>query len=71
MSLTYRQRVSLLEDLQAEAAKLKALADDLRLFLEQHMARIENARWGDDPNEQRRDRWAKVPDKNRYRKAGQ
>lgn len=67
MALTYRQRVSLLEDLQAEAARAKALVHELLEFIEQHMARIENARWGDNPTETRRDRWVKAKDAAPYK----
>lgn len=63
MALTQRQSTSLLDDLQVDAARAAEALAQLMAFVEQLRARIENARWGGDPTEQRRSLWVKAGDK--------
>lgn len=70
MALTYRQRVNLAEDLLRDAANALAKLAELSAYMEQLMARLENARWGDDPLEPKRAKWVKAADKATYQPKG-
>jgi hypothetical protein len=70
MALTQRQRTTLLDDLQADAARAADALAQLLAYVEQLRARIENARYGGDPTEQRRNLWVTAADKATYQPKG-